>query len=143
MLTMAFARYAIVTLVAVGTALHAQPAVVPANHAAIRSALATIRSDNAWTLDQQATICEIAAPPFKESVRAAEFKRRLESLGITNVRIDATGNVIGERAGTGAGPTVVLSAHLDTVFPEGTDVRVKRDSTRCRRCSPDRTRYRR
>jgi tripeptide aminopeptidase len=37
--------------------------------------------------------------------------------------------VIGERRGTGNGPTVMLSAHLDTVFPEGTDVTVKRDST--------------
>jgi acetylornithine deacetylase/succinyl-diaminopimelate desuccinylase-like protein len=45
------------------------------------------------------------------------------------VRIDAEGNVIGERPGTGPGPTVVLSGHLDTVFPEGTDVKVKRDST--------------
>jgi acetylornithine deacetylase/succinyl-diaminopimelate desuccinylase-like protein len=46
------------------------------------------------------------------------------------VRVDREGNVIGERAGTGRGPTVVVSGHLDTVFPEGTDVRVKRDSGR-------------
>ncbi|MBC7843651.1 MAG: M20/M25/M40 family metallo-hydrolase [Gemmatimonadaceae bacterium] len=109
--------------------LAAQPIAIPGNNAAIRASLATLRTDNAWTLEQQASICEIPAPPFKEAVRAAEFKRRLEALGITNVRIDATGNVIGERAGIGGGPTVVLSAHLDTVFPEGTDVRVKRDST--------------
>ncbi len=112
-----------------GTALHAQPIAVPMNNAAVRTALATIRSDNAWTLEQQASICQIASPPFKEAVRAAEFKRRLESLGIVNVHIDATGNVIGERPGVAAGPTVVLSAHLDTVFPEGTDVTVQRDST--------------
>ena len=111
------------------TALQAQPIVVPMQNASVRTALATLRTDNAWTLAQQASICEIAAPPFKEAMRAAEFKRRLESLGITNVRIDATGNVIGERAGSGTGPTVVLSAHLDTVFPEGTDVKVTRDST--------------
>lgn len=111
------------------TALQAQPIVVPMQNASMRRALATLRTDNAWTLEQQASICEIAAPPFKEAMRAAEFKRRLESLGITNVRIDATGNVIGERAGSGTGPTVVLSAHLDTVFPEGTDVKVTRDST--------------
>ena len=111
------------------TALQAQPIVVPMQNASMRRALATLRTDNAWTLEQQASICEIAAPPFKEAMRAAEFKRRLESLGITNVRIDATGNVIGERAGSGTGPAVVLSAHLDTVFPEGTDVKVTRDST--------------
>lgn len=119
----------ILALLVCTTALQAQPIVVPMKNAAVRSALATIRTDNAWTLEQQVSICEIAAPPFKEALRAAEFKRRLESLGITNVRIDATGNVIGERAGTGTGPTVVLSAHLDTVFPEGTDVKVTRDST--------------
>jgi tripeptide aminopeptidase len=108
---------------------HAQAITIPASHAAVKSAMATLRSDNAWTLEQQSSICEIAAPPFKEAARAAEFQRRLASHGITNLRIDATGNVIGERRGSGTGPTVVLSAHLDTVFPEGTDVRVKRDST--------------
>ena len=107
----------------------AQAIRVPNANPAITKALATLRTDNAWTLEQQVSICEIAAPPFKEALRAAEFKRRLEQHGITNLRIDATGNVIGERAGTGTGPTVVLSAHLDTVFPEGTSVRVTRDST--------------
>ena len=119
----------IAVLLVVASALQAQPIVVPVANPAIRSALATLRADNAWTLDQQASICEIASPPFKEALRAAEFRRRLESLGITNQRIDATGHVIGERAGVGTGTTVVLSAHLDTVFPEGTDVRVTRDST--------------
>jgi len=112
-----------------GTALHAQAIRIPMNNAAVRTALASLRSDNAWTLEQQASICQIAAPPFKEAARAAEFTRRLEALGITNLRIDATGNVIGERPGVATGPTVVLSAHLDTVFPEGTDVTVRRDST--------------
>ncbi len=113
----------------VAATLGAQPIRVPDTHPAIARTLAMLRADNAWTLDQQASICEIPAPPFKEAARAAEFKRRLEALGLTNVHIDATGNVIGERAGSGAGPTVVLSAHLDTVFPEGTNVTVKRDST--------------
>jgi tripeptide aminopeptidase len=122
-------RLSFVAACLVAPALSAQPITVPSANQAVRTALAALRADNAWTLEQQASICEIASPPFKEAVRAAEFKRRLESLGITNVHIDATGNVIGERAGTGTGPTIVLSAHLDTVFPEGTDVRVKRDST--------------
>jgi acetylornithine deacetylase/succinyl-diaminopimelate desuccinylase-like protein len=103
---------------------------VPARNAQVRQALAALKTDNDWTLQQQASICEIAAPPFKEAARAAEYKRRLEALGLTNVRIDAEGNVIAERRGSGDGPTIVLSAHLDTVFPEGTDVTVKRTDGR-------------
>jgi len=94
--------------------------------ASVSRALARIKADNAWTLDQQQSICEIPAPPFKESVRGAEYKRRLEALGLT-VRVDSIGNVIAERKGTGTGPTVMIAGHLDTVFPEGTDVKVKRE----------------
>lgn len=94
--------------------------------ASVNHALDRIKADNAWTLDQQQSICEIPAPPFKETVRGAEYKRRLEALGLT-VRIDSIGNVIAERKGTGNGPTVMIAGHLDTVFPEGTDVKVKRD----------------
>jgi acetylornithine deacetylase/succinyl-diaminopimelate desuccinylase-like protein len=101
---------------------------VPATNAAVKRALDRIKADNAWTLDQQVSICEIPAPPFKESVRGAEYKRRLEALGLT-VRIDSIGNVIAERPGTGNGPTVMIAGHLDTVFPEGTDVKVKREGT--------------
>ena len=102
---------------------------VPATNATVRRTLDRIKADNAWTLDQQQSICEIPAPPFKESVRGAEYKRRLEALGLT-VRIDSIGNVIAERRGTGRGPTVMIAGHLDTVFPEGTDVKVKRDGTK-------------
>ena len=90
----------------------------------IDAILATIKTDNAWTLEQQRSICEIPAPPFKEAVRAAEYKKRFEALGM-GARIDGIGNVIAERPGTGKGPTIVLAGHLDTVFPEGTDVKVK------------------
>ena len=121
---------ALAALALLGAApLAAQRAPVPDKHPQVRAALDAIRRDNAWTLDQQASICEIPAPPFKEAARAAEFRKRLEALGLTNVRIDAEGNVIGERRGTGPGPTVMISAHLDTVFPEGTDVKVKRAGT--------------
>ncbi len=95
----------------------------------VRAALDRIRADNAWTIEQQVSICEIPAPPFKEERRAAEMKRRFEALGLRNVRIDSIGNVIAERPGTSNGPVVILAAHLDTVFPEETDVRVQRQGT--------------
>lgn len=99
-------------------------------HATVRQAMQSIERENAWTLEQQVSLCEIPAPPFKEALRAAEFQKRLIALGVKNVRMDGEGNVIGEIRGTTAGPTVVLSGHLDTVFPEGTDVKVKRVGTK-------------
>ena len=94
----------------------------------VQAALDHLRTDNAWTLGQQQSICEIPAPPFKEAARAEELARRFRALGFKAVRIDAVGNVIAERAGRG-GPVIVLAAHLDTVFPEGTDVTVRRSGT--------------
>ncbi|HKH93862.1 MAG TPA: M20/M25/M40 family metallo-hydrolase [Gemmatimonadaceae bacterium] len=103
---------------------------VPATHPRVRAAMAAAGADSAWTLDQQISICEIPAPPFKERMRGLEFRRRLEALGLRNVRLDSVGNVIAERPGTGKGPSVMLAGHLDTVFPEGTDVKVKRTGAR-------------
>jgi acetylornithine deacetylase/succinyl-diaminopimelate desuccinylase-like protein len=108
----------------------AQSVAVPLEHAQLRQAIDAIRTFNEWTLRQQIELTEIEAPPFKETRRGEEFKRRLEALGLRNVRVDPEGNVIGERPGTGSGPTVVLSGHLDTVFPEGTNVKVTRSGTR-------------
>jgi acetylornithine deacetylase/succinyl-diaminopimelate desuccinylase-like protein len=120
---------AIVALLGVAAQAQAPGAADVASNAAIRTALERIRADNAWTIDQQISICEIPAPPFKEERRAAEMKRRFEALGLQNVRIDSIGNVIAERRGSGSGPVVIFAAHLDTVFPEETDVRVSRQGT--------------
>ena len=75
-------------------------------------------------------ICEIPAPPFKEEARARDIARRFEEIGLAHVHTDEEGNVIAERPGLALHPGIVVSAHLDTVFPEGTDVRVRRDGTR-------------
>ena len=108
----------------------AQGRSAPAVPPKLRPVLESIKANNEWVLGQQISICEIPAPPFKEAARAAEYKRRFEALGLRNVRIDAEGNVLGERPGSGKGPTVVIAGHLDTVFPEGTDVKVERTGTR-------------
>jgi acetylornithine deacetylase/succinyl-diaminopimelate desuccinylase-like protein len=95
--------------------------------------LSTIQADQAWTLEQQISICQIPAPPFKEKVRGEEYARRLTSLGLVDVRIDSEGNVISRWPGSSAPkPLIVFSAHLDTVFPEGMDVTVRRDGDKLR-----------
>lgn len=75
-------------------------------------------------------ITEIEAPPFKEEKRARAFVEMMRQSGLSNVEIDNEGNVIGLRRGNSGGPLVAIAAHLDTVFPEGTNVKVRREGTR-------------
>jgi acetylornithine deacetylase/succinyl-diaminopimelate desuccinylase-like protein len=75
-------------------------------------------------------ITETPAPPFKEAARAALFAQMLRDAGITDVTIDAEGNVLALRPGRSDGPVLVVSAHLDTVFPEGTPIKVTREGER-------------
>ena len=93
----------------------------------VRRALEFVQQNEPWVIEQQIRLTEIPAPPFKEATRAQAYKQAFEELGLKNVRIDKVGNVLGERPGRQPRPHLVLAAHLDTVFPEGTDVRVKRD----------------
>ena len=99
------------------------------DHASVQQAFTALERENAWTLEQQVSLCEIPAPPFKEAARAAVFRDRLIALGVQQVHIDKEGNVIGEIRGNRPGPTVLLSGHLDTVFPEGTNVKVTKTGT--------------
>lgn len=70
-------------------------------------------------------LTEIEAPPFKEEKRAKEFAKRLQLAGLENVWIDSIGNVIGFLKGSIGNKNIAINAHIDTVFPEGTDVRVQ------------------
>ncbi len=97
--------------------------------ASITAALAAIKADEARTIAEQIEICEVEAPPFKESKRGELYARKFRELGLQNVRTDKVGNVLGERPGTARRPHLVLAAHLDTVFPEGTDVKTTREGT--------------
>ena len=87
--------------------------------------MADLRDDDPRTLQELTALTEIPAPPFKEARRAEAFLKRMQALGLKDAAIDAEGNVIGVRRGSGNGPKLLVSAHLDTVFPEGTDVTVK------------------
>jgi acetylornithine deacetylase/succinyl-diaminopimelate desuccinylase-like protein len=86
-----------------------------------------VEDNHEWSIDHLIALTEIPAPPFGEDERGEAFMERLRDLGLTKVWKDDVGNICGERPGTGDGPTLVLSAHLDTVFPIETDVKVKRD----------------
>jgi tripeptide aminopeptidase len=98
--------------------------------ASIVAARAAIQSDDALALDQLIELTEIAAPPFMEQARAARFAEMLLEAGADSVSIDEMGNVIARRNGSSDDRVVAVSAHLDTVFPEGTDVTVREQGGR-------------
>ncbi len=89
-------------------------------------ALEAARSGEPRTLEDQVRVCEVPAPPFGEAARGDMLRRAFVDLGLQNVRVDRAGNVIGERPGQNVRPRLVVAAHLDTVFPEGTSVKVTR-----------------
>ena len=98
------------------------------DNARVRAALDWFTPNISWVNDQQVRITEIPAPPFQEAQRAAAVKELLAETGLP-AHIDKTGNVIGELRGENEKEIVVISAHLDTVFPPSTDVKVHRDAS--------------
>jgi acetylornithine deacetylase/succinyl-diaminopimelate desuccinylase-like protein len=125
-------RYLIIAAIVIAACASVVNAQAPAEIFAapkVRRALDFLKSTEAETVNDQIRACEIPAPTFKEQKRAEYFKQRFTELGLKNVRLDAIGNAIGERPGAGNGPALVLAAHLDTVFPEETDVKVKRQGS--------------
>jgi tripeptide aminopeptidase len=99
---------------------------------AFKTAVATLDREHDRTVADIVTLTEIAAPPFKEAVKGRAYMAMLKAEGLTDVEMDPEGNVMGLRRGTGpaGGPVVVLAAHQDTVFPEGTPVKVRREGTK-------------
>ncbi|MGB2899160.1 MAG: M20/M25/M40 family metallo-hydrolase [Candidatus Acidiferrum sp.] len=106
----------------------AQTSPLPANPQ-VRAALDWLATNISWVNDLQARLTGIPAPPFQEAARAAAVKPLLAEAGLS-VEIDKAGNVIGELRGTNEKEIIIVAAHLDTVFPAGTDVKVRRDGTR-------------
>jgi tripeptide aminopeptidase len=99
------------------TALMAAPTIV--------KLLDSVKADHDRTVADMRMLTEIEAPPFQEQKKAEAFLVRMKEVGIVDAAIDAEGNVVGRRKGSGNGPTLLISAHLDTVFPAGTDVKIK------------------
>ena len=103
------------------------------NSDGFKKAMAVLDRDHDRLIAEIITLTEIPAPPFKEAARAKAYLEMLRASGLTDLEQDAEGNVMGLRRG-GPGrekaPLIAIAAHLDTVFPEGTDVKVKREGAR-------------
>ncbi len=96
-------------------------------HPVTRRAADAIVAADRETVEAQIELSEIPAPPFAEGERAHRMAELLAAAGLPHVSLDAVGNVVARRAGLADDPPFVLSAHLDTVFPAGTDLTVRRD----------------
>ena len=91
----------------------------------VQLALQQIEAREPEAIQEQIRLTEIPAPPFMEARRAAYYLERMREIGLSDASIDAEGNVTGVRKGTGNGPTLLIAAHLDTVFPEAVDTTVE------------------
>jgi acetylornithine deacetylase/succinyl-diaminopimelate desuccinylase-like protein len=97
---------------------------------AYRDAVAVLDREHDRIVEDIIRLTEIPSPPFGEDVRGDAYQEMLRAHGLMDVEKDAIGNVMGLRRGTGNGPLVVVAAHLDTVFPAGTNVTVRREGTK-------------
>jgi acetylornithine deacetylase/succinyl-diaminopimelate desuccinylase-like protein len=100
------------------------------NSPAFQTARATLDAEHERTVQDIIRLTEIEAPPFQEATRAGAFLEMARAHGLSDLEIDAEGNVTGIRRGIGNGPLICIAAHLDTVFPAGTDVTVRREGTK-------------
>jgi acetylornithine deacetylase/succinyl-diaminopimelate desuccinylase-like protein len=100
------------------------------SHPKFARAMAALDEDHDRLVQEIITLTQIPAPPFMEEARGTAYLEMLRDHGLSDVERDGQGNVMGLRRGSGGGPLIVVAAHLDTVFPEGTDVTVTREGTR-------------
>lgn len=96
-----------------------------AAHPAVQKAMRAVEDSDARTMQDLRELTQIPAPPFGEEARGARFLELLREVGVDTAWVDEVGNVIGLRRGTGSGQTIAIAGHLDTVFPEGTDVTIR------------------
>ncbi len=93
----------------------------------IKKAMQSVDDRSTAIVDEWIHLVEMPAPSRKEQARAQYVRAEMQKLGLSDIRVDDMSNVSGVRKGSGGGPMVVFCAHTDTVFPEGTDLTVKRD----------------
>jgi tripeptide aminopeptidase len=97
-----------------------------------KGAVAVFERDFDRYVNEVVLLTEIPAPPFDEKARGEAYLKMLQAVGLEECVMDQEGNVMGLRRGRARGPLVAVAAHLDTVFPAGTDVKVKRAGTTLR-----------
>jgi tripeptide aminopeptidase len=97
---------------------------------AYRAAVAILAAEHDRMVEDIVALTQIAAPSFQEEKRARAFLSMASAHGLRDLEIDAEGNVTGFRPGAGGGPLICIAAHLDTVFPAGTDLTVRREGAR-------------
>lgn len=94
--------------------------------------LAWIERNSAWLTDQQVRLTEIPASEGREARRAEAVKSLFAESGWKSA-IDSTGNVVAERPGLEKSDqhgVILFAAHIDTVFPENTEIKIKREARR-------------
>lgn len=97
------------------------------HHPAIQPLLEGWTRDTDKLLRETLAIQAIPAPTFEEQRRAAYVERRMQESGLSDVGQDEVGNVYGRTPGAQrASPALLVSAHLDTVFPAATDLSLRR-----------------
>ena len=97
---------------------------------AFKTAVATLTAEHDRMVQDIITLTEIESPPFNENVRAKAWMEMARAHGLTDLEMDEEGNITGMRRGAGNGKLVCVAAHLDTVFPGGTNVKVRREGTK-------------
>jgi len=100
-----------------------------ADNPQVRNALGWLDKNSEKVTDIQVSLTEIPAPSFQEGKRAEAASKFLAGAGL-ELHTDSLGNVVGELPGASDKEFVLLAAHLDTVFPAGTEVHVKREGER-------------
>jgi acetylornithine deacetylase/succinyl-diaminopimelate desuccinylase-like protein len=112
------------------TARAPAPADTSSTHKLLAAAHARLAARDDAILRAQIAIAQIAAPTGEEHERGGWVARRFRDCGLTDIETDDVGNVVARRPGTDDLPPVVICAHLDTVFPRGTDLSIRRDGDR-------------
>lgn len=115
-------KFIFTCLVLGSTSALAQPTGIPEAHA-------RIAADYDTTVAEMIELNEIPAPPLKEKARGDRMLKKFTALGLSDVHMDEVGNIIGTRPGNDrTAKALMVAAHLDTVFPEGTNTRVRREA---------------